>query len=152
MRLTTKGRYAVMAMTDLAAQASPVRVTRLADIAARQAIPLAYLEQLFGRLRKAGLVEGVRGPNGGYRLARAAEAVSIAAVIAAVDEPIATNACHSGGTIACTGKTERCLTHDLWAALGGQINDFLNDVSLADVAAGRIAKPPRRRASVEASV
>lgn len=151
MRLTSKGRYAVMAMADLAAQAGPDRRTRLADIAARQVIPLAYLEQLFSRLKKAGLVEGVRGPNGGYRLSRAAEDVSVAAVIAAVDEPIATNACAGGGTIACTGKSERCLTHDLWAALGGQINDFLSDVSLADVAAGRIAKPARKRASAEAS-
>jgi Rrf2 family iron-sulfur cluster assembly transcriptional regulator len=126
-------------------------MTRLADIAARQAIPLSYLEQLFARLKRAGLVEGVRGPHGGYRLARPAEHVSVAAVIAAVDESIATNACRAGGTISCTGKSERCLTHDLWAALGGRISDFLTEVSLADVAAGRVSKPPRKRFSAEAS-
>jgi Rrf2 family iron-sulfur cluster assembly transcriptional regulator len=151
MRLTTKGRYAVMAMADLTANAHVGTRARLADIADRQSIPLAYLEQLFSRLKKAGLVEGVRGPNGGYRLARPAEAVSVAEVIAAVDEPIATNACRAGGAIACTGKRERCLTHDLWAGLGRTINDYLGDVTLADIAAGRAGGRAKPAASAEAS-
>ncbi len=140
MRLTSKGRYAVMAMADLSAHAGAGSAVRLADIAERQAISLAYLEQLFGRLKRAGLVVGVRGPNGGYRLARPAGAVSVAAVIAAVDEPIATNACRAGGPIGCTGKKERCLTHDLWAGLGRRINDYLSDVTLADLAEGRVER------------
>jgi Rrf2 family transcriptional regulator, iron-sulfur cluster assembly transcription factor len=140
MRLTSKGRYAVMAMADLSAHTGAGAAVRLADIAERQAISLAYLEQLFSRLKKAGLVVGSRGPNGGYRLARPAEAVSVAAVIAAVDEPIATNACRAGGPIGCTGKKERCLTHDLWAGLGRRINDYLSDVTLADLAEGRVGR------------
>jgi Rrf2 family transcriptional regulator, iron-sulfur cluster assembly transcription factor len=150
MRLTSKGRYAVMAMADLTANAGTgagAGRARLADVAARQSIPLAYLEQLFSRLKKAGLVEGVRGPNGGYRLARPAEAVSVAEVIAAVDEPIATNACRAGGPIGCTGRQERCLTHDLWAGLGRTINDYLGDVTLADIAAGNVASRRAKRAA-----
>ncbi|MEJ0024152.1 MAG: Rrf2 family transcriptional regulator [Alphaproteobacteria bacterium] len=138
MRLTSKGRYAVMAMADLSVHGAHGMV-RLQEIAARQAISQPYLEQLFSRLKRAGLVEGVRGPNGGYRLSRPAEEVSVAEVIAAVDETIATNACRAGGPIGCTGRKERCLTHNLWAALGDRINDFLDDVSLADLAAGRVA-------------
>lgn len=140
MRLTSKGRYAVMAMADLSARTGEGAAVRLADIAERQNISLAYLEQLFARLKKAGLVVGARGPNGGYRLAKPAEAVSVAAVIAAVDEPIATNACRAGGPIGCTGKKERCLTHDLWAGLGRRINDYLSDVTLADLAEGRLER------------
>ena len=139
MRLTSKGRYAVMAMTDLSVQ-GPGRTVRLADIAERQGISLAYLEQLFGRLKKAGLVEGVRGPAGGYRLSRPAEQVSVAEVIAAVDESIATTACNEGGVISCTGRSEKCLTHRLWAGLGRRISDYLGEVTLADVVAGQIDK------------
>jgi Rrf2 family iron-sulfur cluster assembly transcriptional regulator len=149
MQLTSKGRYAVMAMADLsahsraAAQPDPAaggvdRAVTVAEIAARQGISAAYLEQLFARLRRAGLVEGVRGPGGGYRLARPAEAVSVADVIAAVDERVATTRCEPGARVGCTGKTERCLTHDLWAALACQINGFLAGVSLRDVADGRV--------------
>ena len=94
MQLTSKGRYAVMAMADLSAQAA--RAVTIAEIAGRQGISAAYLEQLFARLRRAGLVEGVRGPGGGYRLARPAEEVSVADVIAAVDERIATTRCEPG--------------------------------------------------------
>jgi Rrf2 family iron-sulfur cluster assembly transcriptional regulator len=90
----------------------------------------------------------VRGPNGGYRLARAAEAVSVADVIAAVDESIATNACHAGSVASCTGKSEKCLTHRLWAGLGRRIHDYLGEVSLADLAAGDVDKP--RRVAAEA--
>jgi Rrf2 family iron-sulfur cluster assembly transcriptional regulator len=147
MQLTSKGRYAVMAMADLSAHsragarpdaaAGDIPVT-VAEIAARQGISPAYLEQLFARLRRAGLVEGVRGPGGGYRLVRPAEAVSVADVIAAVDERVATTRCEPGARIGCTGKTERCLTHDLWVALACQINGFLAGVSLRDVADGRV--------------
>ncbi|HWA23682.1 MAG TPA: Rrf2 family transcriptional regulator [Caulobacterales bacterium] len=149
MRLTSKGRYAVMAMADLSVHGAHGMV-RLQEIAARQSISQPYLEQLFARLKRAGLVEGVRGPNGGYRLARPAAEVSVAEVIAAVDETIATNACRAGGPIGCTGRKERCLTHNLWAALGHRISDFLDEVSLADVAAGRVAPVRADRAEVRA--
>ena len=139
----------MMAMADLSAHAripatperggpAAERAVSIAEIAARQGISAAYLEQLFARLRRAGLVEGVRGPGGGYRLARPAEAVSVADVIAAVNERVATTRCEPGAAVGCTGKTERCVTHDLWAALACQINDFLASVSLRDVADGRI--------------
>ena len=137
MQLTSKGRYAVMAMADLSAQDS--RAVTIAEIAARQGLSAAYLEQLFARLRRAGLVEGVRGPGGGYRLARPAEEVSVADVIAAVDERIATTRCEPGAKLGCTGKSERCQTHNLWAALSCKINDFLSGVSLKDLADGRLS-------------
>lgn len=137
-----------MAMADLSANGAS-GVVRLQEIAARQGISQPYLEQLFARLKRAGLVIGVRGPNGGYRLTRPAGEVSIAEVIAAVDETIATNACRVGGPVGCTGRQERCLTHNLWAALGRQIHDFLGDVTLADVADGRVG-PPRPVEPVEA--
>ena len=136
MQLTSRGRYAVMALADLSKQDG--RATTVAEIAARQDISVAYLEQLFSRLRRAGLVEGVRGPGGGYRLARAAEKVSVADVIAAVDERIATTRCKPGAKLGCTGKTERCLTHNLWAALNGKIHNFLAGVSLRDLVEGRV--------------
>jgi Rrf2 family iron-sulfur cluster assembly transcriptional regulator len=138
-----------MAMADLSVHGAHGMV-RLQEIAARQSISQPYLEQLFARLKRAGLVEGVRGPNGGYRLARPAAEVSVAEVIAAVDETIATNACRAGGPIGCTGRKERCLTHNLWAALGHRISDFLDEVSLADVAAGRVAPAQTDRAEVRA--
>lgn len=147
MRLTSKGRYAVMAMADLSVHGG-AGVVRLQEIAARQAISQPYLEQLFARLKRAGLVEGVRGPNGGYRLSRPPAEVSVADIIAAVDETIATNACRAGGPIGCTGRKERCLTHNLWAALGHRIRDFLDDVTLADIAEGRV--PPARAPEIEA--
>jgi Rrf2 family iron-sulfur cluster assembly transcriptional regulator len=136
MQLTAKGRYAVMAMADLSAQ--DMRAVTIAEIAGRQGISAAYLEQLFARLRRAGLVEGVRGPGGGYKLARPAEEVSVADVIAAVDERIATTRCEPGARLGCTGKTERCMTHNLWAALNGRIHSFLASVSLRDLADGRV--------------
>ena len=137
MRLSTKGRYAVMAMVDLARrEAEAVRAVALADIAERQEISLSYLEQLFARLRRQGLVTSARGPGGGYRLAKAAEATSIADIIHAVDEPLrATRCAQSKG---CMTKGERCLTHDLWEDLGARIEDYLASVSLADVASGRL--------------
>ncbi len=138
MRLTSKGRYAVMALADLGRSAG---AAPLHEIAARQGISLAYLEQLFARLRRAGLVEGVRGPHGGYRLSRAAEEISVSDIIAAVNERVPTTRCVPGQTVGCTGRSERCLTHDLWAALGRRIEAFLVETSLADVVAGRLDAP-----------
>ena len=137
MRLSTKGRYAVMAMADLARREhEAVRAVTLADIAQRQEISLSYLEQLFSRLRRKGLVTSARGPGGGYRLARGAEATTIAEIVHAVDEPLHATRCDAGK--GCMVKGERCLTHDLWADLGDRIEDYLASVSLADVAGGRL--------------
>jgi Rrf2 family iron-sulfur cluster assembly transcriptional regulator len=153
MQLSTRGRYAVMAMVDLASRQSvgcecgPVC---LAEIAASQQLSLSYLEQLFARLRRAGLVASARGPGGGYRLARDSDRISVAAIIAAVDEPIRATRCDetSGPCLALPGQmSERCQTHDLWAELGRQITMFLGGVTLADVVLGRVrgrAVPPTR--------
>jgi Rrf2 family transcriptional regulator, iron-sulfur cluster assembly transcription factor len=144
MQLSTRGRYAVMAMVDLASRQSlgcecgPVC---LAEIAASQQLSLSYLEQLFARLRRSGLVASSRGPGGGYRLARDSDRISIAAIIAAVDEPIRATRCNetSGPCLALPGQmTERCQTHDLWAELGRQIGLFLGGVTLADVVLGQV--------------
>jgi len=129
VRLTTRGRYAVTAMFDLALQPTSEPVA-LADIASRQDISLSYLEQLFGRLRRAGLVESVRGPGGGYRLARETSAVSVAEILSAVDELL--DATHCGGNENCK-REQRCPTHNLWHALTVQIDHFLNRVTLADL-------------------
>lgn len=138
MRLSTKGRYAVMAMADLARrQDDAARAVALADIAARQEISLSYLEQLFARLRRKGLVKSARGPGGGYRLARTAEGTSIAEIVHAVDEPLRATRCTLPGK-GCMMKGERCLTHDLWEDLGHQIEDYLASVTLADVIGGRL--------------
>ena len=137
MRLSTKGRYAVMAMADLARRESEAaRAVALADIAARQEISLSYLEQLFARLRRKGLVKSARGPGGGYRLARTAETTTIAEIVHAVDEPLRATRCQASK--GCMMKGEKCLTHDLWADLGAQIEGYLNSVSLADVIGGRL--------------
>lgn len=137
MKLSTKGRYAVMAMVDLAkySQGQPVA---LADIAIRQEISLSYLEQLFAKLRKGGIVSSVRGPGGGYRLARAACDMRIADIVSAVDEPIKATRCKPGSPVGCTSNRGRCLTHDLWEELGNQIYLFLNSVSLDDVCEKRV--------------
>jgi Rrf2 family iron-sulfur cluster assembly transcriptional regulator len=136
VKLTTKGRYAVQAMADIAAF-SDGGVVALPDVALRQGISAAYLEQLFGRLRRAGLVMSERGVSGGYRLARAASEIRIADIIAAADEEIRTTAC-GGESIGCRGGGARCLTHDLWDELGRQIDLFLNAVTLEDVVARRV--------------
>jgi Rrf2 family iron-sulfur cluster assembly transcriptional regulator len=142
MRLSTKGRYAVMAMADLAGHAtapdSEIRPVALADIAERQDISLSYLEQLFAKLRRGGLVTSVRGPGGGYRLSRPSEQLRIADIIMAVDEPIAATRCKPGATKGCTKTGARCVTHDLWEELGQQIHVFLSSVSLADVVERRV--------------
>lgn len=138
MRLSTKGRYAVMAMADLARrECDATRAVALAEIAGRQQISLSYLEQLFARLRRKGLVMSARGPGGGYRLAKTAETTSIADIVHAVDEPLRATRCISQGK-GCMLKGERCLTHDLWEDLGHRIEDYLASVSLADVVTGRL--------------
>jgi Rrf2 family iron-sulfur cluster assembly transcriptional regulator len=137
VKLSTKGRYAVMALVDLASQ-SDGRPVALADIAERQEISLSYLEQLFAKLRRGGLVRSVRGPGGGYLLARAASETRISDAILAVDEPIRATRCKSGSSAGCRANKSRCLTHDLWEELGNQIHVFLSSVSLADVCNRRV--------------
>ncbi|MEE9250511.1 MAG: Rrf2 family transcriptional regulator [Alphaproteobacteria bacterium] len=138
MRLSTKGRYAVMAMVDLASH-SRGRPVALAEIARRQEISLSYLEQLFAKLRKGGLVRSMRGPGGGYLLFRPAEATRISDIILAVDEPIRATRCMPGSPMGCTGDNGRCMTHDLWEELGNHIHLFLSSVSLADVCEMRVS-------------
>lgn len=149
MRLSTRGRYAVMALVEMAAREHRSEVgmngrpVNLNDIASAQQLSVAYLEQLFGRLRRAGIVASARGPAGGYRLARPANAILIAEVVEAADEPISATRCEDGGP-GCLGGA-RCRTHDLWAELGDQIRLFLGAVTLADVVDGRVtgrARPP----------
>ncbi len=137
MRLSTKGRYAVMAMVDLASTSKGNPVA-LADIAERQEISLSYLEQLFAKLRKGGLVKSVRGPGGGYLLAHPAENTRISDIILAVDEPIRTTRCAAGSPAGCRTNRSRCLTHDLWEELGNQIHLYLSSVTIADVCERRI--------------
>jgi len=137
MKLSTKGRYAVMAMVDLASQSRGAPVA-LADIAERQEISLSYLEQLFGKLRKGGLVKSVRGPGGGYLLSRPAPQLRISDIILAVDEPIQTTRCAPGTPAGCHNNKGRCLTHDLWEELGNQIYLYLSSISLADICERRI--------------
>ncbi len=127
MRLSTKGRYAVTAMLDLAIHHVQGPVT-LAEISENQGISLSYLEQLFARLRKCGLVEGLRGPGGGYRLSRHPRDISVADVITAIGEGIDATQCE--GREDCQDG-ERCLTHVLWTRLGKEIYEFLNGITLA---------------------
>jgi len=143
MKLSSKGRYAVMAMADLAREGAGRTVT-LAEIASRQEISQSYLEQLFARLRRAGLVKSVRGPGGGYRLARGAEAIDIAEIVLAVDEPVRAIRCSGIKGQGCLSSGERCLTHDLWEELGEQIHVFLSGVSLEDVISRRVLGAARR--------
>jgi len=129
MRLTSKGRYAVTAMLDVAlhTNAGPVP---LADISARQEISLSYLEQLFARLRKHGLVSSVRGPGGGYQLGRPATEISVSEVISAVDESVDATRCQ--GKSDCQGGA-KCLTHTLWSDLSTRIEDFLTHITLGEL-------------------
>ncbi len=137
MRLSTKARYAVMAMVDLAAN-SGGRPIALAEVAERQEISLSYLEQLFAKIRRGGLVKSVRGPGGGYLLSRDASALRVSDIILAVDETIRATRCTPGSPAGCTSDRSRCMTHDLWEELGNQIYLYLSSVSLADVCAGRV--------------
>ena len=126
-----------MAMVDLATHGHGKPVA-LAEIADRQAISLSYLEQLFAKLRRGGLVGSVRGPGGGYLLAHAADATRISDIILAVDEPIRATRCMPGSPKGCTGDTSRCMTHDLWEELGNHIHLFLSSVTLYDVCEKRV--------------
>ena len=137
MKLSTKGRYAVMAMVDIAAH-SEGKPIALADVAERQEISLSYLEQLFGKLRRGGLVTSVRGPGGGYHLARTAAETRISDIVLAVDEPIKATRCTPPSPLGCKSNKSRCLTHDLWEELGNKIYLYLSSVSLADVVDRRV--------------
>ncbi len=129
MKLTTKGRYAVTAMLDLALHYEQGAVT-LSEIARRQGISLSYLEQLFARLRRNGLVDSVRGPGGGYNLAMPPANISVAKIVIAINENIDATRC--GGEKNCDGQ-ERCLTHNLWEDLSQRIHEFLDGITLADL-------------------
>jgi len=135
VKLSTKGRYAVTAMVDLAATSKGCTATpvTLAEIAQRQDISLSYLEQLFCKLRRRGLVKSVRGPGGGYCLSRPASQTRVADIIMAVDEPLRATGCRMGDDHGCHSKRGRCLTHDLWEELSNHIYLFLKSVTLADV-------------------
>ncbi|MFZ2651827.1 MAG: Fe-S cluster assembly transcription factor [Burkholderiaceae bacterium] len=138
MRLTTKGRFAVTAMIDLALREHTGPVA-LAAISARQQISLSYLEQLFGKLRRNQLVESTRGPGGGYSLGRKANEITVADIILAVDEPLDATGC--AGKDNCMGDdTGRCMTHDLWASLNAKMIEFLNSVSLRNLVDDQVAK------------
>ena len=137
MRLTTKGRFAVTAMLDLALNGADGPVT-LAGISERQKISLSYLEQLFGKLRRRALVESVRGPGGGYNLARDASKVTVADIISAVEETIDSTQC--GGRENCHENT-RCMTHDLWEELNATVHGFLAGVTLAQLVEKQRTKP-----------
>lgn len=137
MRLTTKGRFAVTAMIDLALRHGDGPVT-LAGISERQRISLSYLEQLFGKLRRHKLVASVRGPGGGYRLARPMNEITVADIIVAVDEPLDATQC--GGRENCNDD-HRCMTHDLWTNLNARMFEYLDSVALADLVAKQ--RPPQ---------
>ncbi len=137
MKLSTKGRYAAMAMVDLAMHSDGKPVS-LADIADRQEISLSYLEQLFAKLRRGGLVKSVRGPGGGYLLAHSDQETRMSDIILAVDEPIRATRCTPGQPFGCRGNKSRCITHDLWEELGNQIYLYLSSVTVADVVNRRV--------------
>jgi Rrf2 family iron-sulfur cluster assembly transcriptional regulator len=137
MRLTTKGRFAVTAMVDLAMRQNRGPVT-LAAISERQHISLSYLEQLFGKLRRAKLVSSVRGPGGGYNLAQPLPNITVADIVTAVDETLDATQC--GGKENCHDE-RRCMTHDLWATLNEKMYDYLSSVTLADLIAHQSGKP-----------
>ncbi|MFC3094675.1 Fe-S cluster assembly transcriptional regulator IscR [Alteromonas sediminis] len=156
MKLTSKGRYAVTAMLDVALHGQKAPVS-LADISERQEISLSYLEQLFSRLRREQLVESVRGPGGGYRLGRAAHDIAVGEVIRAVDESVDATRCQ--GQSDCQGG-ERCLTHSLWEDLSDRISLFLNGITLGELmdkrdvqaVAGRQDKHASRKRDIEISL
>jgi Rrf2 family iron-sulfur cluster assembly transcriptional regulator len=140
MKLSTKGRYAVTALADIALQGG--RLVTLAEIAERQDVSLAYLEQLFVRLRRAGLVESVRGPGGGYRLGKPASDLRIIDVMGAVDETVSAVRCADGVEQGCAGSRAACLTHDLWERLSSHVHVFLSQTTLADVVGNKLAPCP----------
>jgi len=144
MRLTTKGRFAVTAMIDLGMRHQRGPVT-LAGISERQRISLSYLEQLFGRLRRQGIVDSVRGPGGGYTLARSMEEISVASIIRAVDEPIDATQC--GGLGNCHDDRE-CMTHDLWMNLNARIYEYLESVQLGELVRTQLKKEADEAAGI----
>ncbi len=138
MKLGTKGRYAVMALVDLAyyGKGKPLALT---EIAVRQALPIAYLEQLFVKLRQKGFVSSTRGQQGGYTLTRDADAIRISEILEAIGEPLQTTRCKRESEIGCIGVKGTCLTHALWAGLGREMHQYLNGISLADVCERRVS-------------
>jgi len=134
MKLSTKGRYAVTALADIALHADGQPVT-LAEIAQRQNISLAYLEQLFGKLRRAGLVVSMRGPGGGYSLARPSGDIAVSQIMAAVEEKLQATQCSNEVGEGCTSDGTRCLTHNLWESLSAHVHVFLQQTTLEDVIA-----------------
>lgn len=150
MELNTKGRYAVMAMADLAKFDSSGSVP-LSAIAERQHISIAYLEQIFLKLRRAGLVDSARGRSGGYRLGRPASAITVAEVMVAVEEDVRMTRCGAGEHGHACMPTGRCLTHDLWENLGHRIAEYLSGVTLQDVIDGLPPVPSvQSKTSIEA--
>jgi len=137
MKLTAKARYAVMAVADLAAQGENA-CESLSAIGQRQAISVTFLEQLFGKLRRSGIVDSVRGAQGGYRLVKSANAIALDTIIKAVDGSPKAHGCTPEAKLACTGRTDRCLTHDLWGALENHIEGFLASITVQDVVDGRL--------------
>lgn len=147
MRLTTKGRYAVTAMLDLALHFDQGAIT-LAEIAKRQGISLSYLEQLFAKLRRNGLVDSIRGPGGGYNLARVPHEITVASIISAINENVDVRKCK--GQANCDGEFT-CLTHQLWEDLSSRINDFLKGISLGDlVTEPKVQEAAKRQSQQEA--
>lgn len=138
MKLSTKGRYAVQALVDLAKHSSEIAPASITDIASRQSLSPQYLEQLFAKLRRAGIICSIRGQMGGYHLAQAAQDITIAAIIDAVDEPIRTTNCKSNSGKSCMGKTEKCMTHNLWAGMEQIIRSYLASITLYHVTEGHL--------------
>lgn len=132
MKLSTKGQYAVIAIIDLMHHCKNDEPVSLSSISIRQQLPLQYLEQLFSKLRRNGIVESVRGSSGGYLLSRPHDEITLIDIMNAVDEPIKTMRCE-GKKEGCMGLNERCLTHKLWQGLGEHIQQYLSKITLADV-------------------
>ena len=132
MKLTSKGRYAVMAMADLA-KINANQPTNLADISLRQGISLSFLEQIFSKLKKNNLVQSSRGPFGGYLLTKRPEEIKLSSIINAVDEKVKTVGCKKESKKGCTGKSVKCITHNLWDDLENHINSFFEKNTLKDI-------------------
>ena len=141
MKLTSKGRYAVMAMADLA-KINVKKPTSLTEISLRQGISIAYLEQLFLKLRKNNLVQSVRGPSGGYLLSKNPEEIKLLSIIRAVDEKVKTVKCKKESKKGCNGKSVKCITHNLWDDLEAHINKFFEDNTLNDILFKEIRNNP----------
>jgi len=148
MRLTTKGRFAVTAMVELALRRGPAPMT-LAEISLRQKISLSYLEQLFAKLRRRGIVSSVRGPGGGYRLAKDMSQIAVADIVVAVDEPLDATQC--GGMENCRDE-QKCITHDLWVRLNQQVLDYLGSVSLKQLVDEQITAQIQSQGHAQVSV